>query len=181
MIPTIVASPREKDKAFKGKARLSPEEVECYRKDNKCFKCGEQGHVSRVCSKRGERSDNPRATKGEAPKEEDHSKESKLSYARGKVGEHDALMLFDPGSFRNFISTELATKLGVYDLEMDVTINVQGYVDKEHFFIYPLKYEEVIIGAPWFDRMAVSMKFPERQVLFNSRGKDFTIHVNEAG
>ena len=28
-----------KDKVYKGKSRLSPEEVERYRKENKCFKC----------------------------------------------------------------------------------------------------------------------------------------------
>ncbi|MCO5594016.1 hypothetical protein L7F22_048035 [Adiantum nelumboides] len=30
---------------YKGKNRLTPEELECYRKDNRCFKCGEQGHT----------------------------------------------------------------------------------------------------------------------------------------
>ncbi|MCO5605812.1 hypothetical protein L7F22_059996 [Adiantum nelumboides] len=29
---------------YKGKNRLTPEELEHYRKDNQCFKCGEQGH-----------------------------------------------------------------------------------------------------------------------------------------
>ena len=37
---------KAKDKAlYKGKNKLSPEELERYRKDNKCFKCGDQGHV----------------------------------------------------------------------------------------------------------------------------------------
>ena len=28
--------------------------------------------------------------------------------------------------------------------------HVQNYVDKEDFFISPLKHEDVILGAPWF-------------------------------
>ncbi|MCO5570254.1 hypothetical protein L7F22_023973 [Adiantum nelumboides] len=36
---------------YKGKNRLAPEELERYRKDNRCFKCGEQGHAYRDCHK----------------------------------------------------------------------------------------------------------------------------------
>ena len=179
------------------------EELERYRKDNKCFKCGEQGHVSRVCPKKGERNDPPRATMVEAQKEDGHCKGSKLSYAWGKVREHDALILFDPGSTHNFISNELATKLGIHDFEMGevvsadgafkgqetpvtpligkLRLHIQSYVDKEDFFISPLKHEDVILGAPWFDRMAVDMKFPERKIVFSYRGKDVVLDVNSAG
>ena len=90
-----------------------------------------------------------------------------------KVKEHDSLILFDLESTHNFISMELATKLGIHHFEMgDVVksdgafkgqevsvtpligklrLHVQSYVDKEDFFISPLKNEDVIIGAPWFD------------------------------
>ena len=60
-------------------------------------------------------------------------------------------------------------------------LHVQSYVDKEDFFISPLKHEDVIIGAPWFDRMAATMKFSERKVLFSYRGKDVALDVNSAG
>ncbi|MCO5588013.1 hypothetical protein L7F22_041967 [Adiantum nelumboides] len=103
---------------FKGKNRLTPEELERYRKENKCFKCGEQGHSYRSCPQRNPRNEQPRASMVEAPKEEVHCKGSPLSYAWGKVREHDAFILFDPGSTHNFISLELATKLGVQDFEM---------------------------------------------------------------
>ena len=38
-----VKNDKKKDKGlFKGKNCLSPEEMECYRKENQCYKCGEQ-------------------------------------------------------------------------------------------------------------------------------------------
>ncbi|MCO5601661.1 hypothetical protein L7F22_055784 [Adiantum nelumboides] len=169
---------------FKGKNKLTPEELECYRKENTCFKCGEQGHSYRSCPQRNPRNEQPRASMIEAPKEEVHCKGSPLSYAWGKVREHDAFILFDPGSTHNFISLELATKLGVQDFEMGdamkadgafinqkvsvtpligmLRLHIQGYVDKEDFFISPLKHGDVILGAPWFDRLAASIKFIEK-------------------
>ncbi|MCO5588021.1 hypothetical protein L7F22_041975 [Adiantum nelumboides] len=139
----------------------------------------------------------------EAPKEEVHCKGSPLSYAWGKVREHDAFILFDPGSTHNFISLELATKLGVQDFEMGdamkadgtfinqevsvtpligkLRLHIQRYVDKEDFFISPLKHEDVILGAPWFDHLAASIKFPERKISFKFREKDMYINAQESG
>ncbi|MCO5603375.1 hypothetical protein L7F22_057525 [Adiantum nelumboides] len=179
---------------YKGKNRLTPEELERYRKDNRCFKCGEQGHAYRACPQRNARNEQPRASIIEAPKEDVHCKGSPLSYAWGKVREHDALILFDPGSTHNFISHELAAKLGIQDFEMGdamkadgafvgqdasvtpligkLRLHIQGYMDKEDFFISPLKHEDVILGAPWFDRLAASIKFPERRISFKFREKN---------
>ncbi|MCO5571593.1 hypothetical protein L7F22_025338 [Adiantum nelumboides] len=139
----------------------------------------------------------------EAPKEEVHYKGSPLSYAWGKVREHDAFILFDPGSTHTFISLELATKLGVQDFEMGdamkahgafinqevsvtpligkLRLHIQGYVDKEDFFISPLKHEDVILGAPWFDCLAASIKFSERKISFKFREKDMYINPRESG
>ncbi|MCO5562742.1 hypothetical protein L7F22_016374 [Adiantum nelumboides] len=154
---------------YKGKNRLTSEELERYRKDNRCFKCGEQGHAYRACPQRNARNEQPRASIIEAPKEDVHCKGSPLSYAWGKVREHDAFILFNPGSTHNFISHELATKLGIQDFEMGdamkadgafvgqdasvtpligkLRLHIQGYVDKEDFFISPLKHEDVILGT----------------------------------
>ncbi|MCO5596997.1 hypothetical protein L7F22_051069 [Adiantum nelumboides] len=55
------------------------------------------------------------------------------------------------------------------------------YVDKEDFFISPLKHEVVILGAPWFDRLAASIKFPERKISFKFREKDMCINAQELG
>ncbi|MCO5554482.1 hypothetical protein L7F22_008011 [Adiantum nelumboides] len=149
---------------YKGKNRLTPKELECYRKDNRCFKCGEQGHAYRACPQRNARNEQPRASIIEAPKEDVHCKGSPLSYAWKKVREHDVFILFDPGSTHNFISHELAAKLGIQEFEMGdavkadgafigqdasvtpligkLRLHIQGYVDKEDFFISPLKHED---------------------------------------
>ncbi|MCO5546726.1 hypothetical protein L7F22_000162 [Adiantum nelumboides] len=188
---------------YKGKNRLTPEELESYRKDNRCFKCGEQGHTYRACPQRNASNEQPRASIIEAPKEDVHCKGSPLSYAWGKVREHDAFILFDPGSTHNFISHELATKLGIQEFEMGdamkadgafigqdasitpligkLRLHIQGYVDKEDFFIYPLKHEDVILGAPWFDRLAASIKFPEGRISFKFREKNMFIDAQESG
>ncbi|MCO5546950.1 hypothetical protein L7F22_000389 [Adiantum nelumboides] len=128
---------------------------------------------------------------------------SPLCYAWGKVREHDSLILFDSGSTHNYISVGLASKLGIHAHEMGEThdaegpfegpatpftpligklrLHVQGYVDKEDFLISPLKNEDVLLGSPWFDRMAASLTFPERKITFKHKGSDITLHVNEKG
>ena len=113
---------KAKEKRYKGKSKLSLEELECYCKENKCFKCKQQGHVLQVCPKRGEKNEPPRAT----AVEDGYSKGSLLSYAWGKVREHDTFILFDPGSIHNFYSTKLATKLGIHDFEMGEATQADG-------------------------------------------------------
>ncbi|MCO5562638.1 hypothetical protein L7F22_016266 [Adiantum nelumboides] len=139
----------------------------------------------------------------EDPEKEFHCKSSPLSYDLGKVREHDPFILFDPSPTHNFISLELATKLGVQDFEMrdemkvdgayigqdasvtpligKLRLHIQGYVDKEDFFISPLKHEDVILGASWFDRLAASIKFAERKISFKFRKKDMYINAQESG
>ncbi|MCO5606282.1 hypothetical protein L7F22_060469 [Adiantum nelumboides] len=63
---------------FKGKNRLTPEELERYCNENKCFKCGEQGHSYRSCHQRNPRNEQPRASMVEAPKEETAQHEAKV-------------------------------------------------------------------------------------------------------
>ncbi|MCO5570893.1 hypothetical protein L7F22_024622 [Adiantum nelumboides] len=60
-------------------------------------------------------------------------------------------------------------------------LHIQGYVDKEDFFISPLKHEDVILGAPWFDRLAASIKFPEKRISFKFREKNMYIDAQESG
>ncbi|MCO5554859.1 hypothetical protein L7F22_008395 [Adiantum nelumboides] len=187
---------------YKGKNRLTAEELERYRKDNRCLKCGEQGHAYQACPQRNACNEQPRASIIEAPKEDVHCNGSPLSYAWGKVREHDAFILFDPGSTHNFISHELAAKLGIQEFEMGdamkadgafigqdasvtpligkLRLHIQGYVDKEDFFISPLKHEDVILGTPWFDRLVASIKFPKRRISFKLREKNMYIDAQES-
>ena len=63
---------------------------------------------------------------------------SSLSYAWGKVQENNALILFDLGSIHNFISTNLATKLGIHEFEMGEVIKVDGAFQGQEVSITPL-------------------------------------------
>ncbi|MCO5573363.1 hypothetical protein L7F22_027132 [Adiantum nelumboides] len=60
-------------------------------------------------------------------------------------------------------------------------LHIQGYVDKEDFFISPLKHEDVILGTPWFDRLAASIKFHETMISFKFKEKDMYIIAQESG
>ncbi|MCO5550496.1 hypothetical protein L7F22_003983 [Adiantum nelumboides] len=71
-------------------------------------------------------------------------------------------------------------KVSVTPLIGKLRLHIQGYVDKEYFFISPLKHEDVILGAPWFDRLAASIKFPERKISFQLREKDMYINAQES-
>ena len=106
---------KNQERGYKGKARLTTKQMEQYRKENKCYKCGEMGYVSRVCPTKKPQNGTPKASTIEVFKEEGSSKGALLSYLWWKVCEHDALILFDPGSTHNFISHELALKLGIHE------------------------------------------------------------------
>ena len=101
---------KNQEKGYKGQSKLSLEKMEQYLKDNKCFKCGEQGHVSCVPPTKKQGNGTPKASAIEVLKEEKNSKEANLLYAWGKVRELDNFILFDPGSTHNFISHEMALK-----------------------------------------------------------------------
>ena len=85
------------------------------------------------------------------------------------------LIFFDPGAKANFISPELAIKLGIKTEEMGYTIeaglacpghsesvtpilgklrlHIQSYVDGEEFYIMPLVGYDVLLGMPWMCRV----------------------------
>ncbi|MCO5557612.1 hypothetical protein L7F22_011178 [Adiantum nelumboides] len=54
-------------------------------------------------------------------------------------------------------------------------------MDKEDFFISPIKHEDVILGAPWFDRLAASIKLPKGKISFKFKEKDMYINAQESG
>ena len=161
---------KKKDKGiYKGSNHLTSEEMERYCKENKCFKCGEKGHSYHTCPKRTAKKDNLQASMVHTEPMFNQDA-SRLCYAWGKVRDQDSLILFDPGSTHNFISKELAAKLGIHEHEMGyamdaegafvgqkvpvtpligkLCIHVQGYVDRQDFFISPLQYQDVLLGMP---------------------------------
>ena len=54
-------------------------------------------------------------------------------------------------------------------------------MDKEDFLISPLKNEDVLLGAPWFDHLGASMKFHERQITFSLKVKKMELNVIALG
>ena len=194
---------KKKDKGFyKGSNCLTPEEMKSYRKENKCFKCGEKGHSYCTCPKRTTKKDNLQASMVHT-KPMCNEDASCLCYAWGKVRDQDILILFDLGSTHNFISKELAAKLGIYEHEMGYKINaegafvgqkvpvtplirkicihVQGYVDREDLFISPLQHQDVLLGMPWFHRMIAKLSLPDRVISFQHDDQEVKLRVDEKG
>ena len=88
--------------------------------------------------KDGAKNDKPQASKIAT---QDKIKEDDAScpcYAWGKVRDQDCLILFDPGSNRNFISQELASKLGIHAHEMGLAIEADGAFDTPAVPVTPL-------------------------------------------
>ena len=97
---------------------------------------------------------------------------SQLCYAWGRVRDHNVVILFDPGSTHNFISVDLAMRMGISTEELgpalearrafkgqEVPVNpligklrlhMQDYTDNKEFFVSPLVHKDVILGTPWF-------------------------------
>ena len=53
-------------------------------------------------------------------------------------------------------------------------IHKQDYVDQEEFYVSPLSTEDVILGAPWFHRMAALLEFPNLVISFQYRNRDIS-------
>ena len=83
---------------------------------------------------------------------------SRLCYAWGKVRDQDSLILFDPGSTHNFISKELATKLGIHEHEMGYAMDVEGAFVGQKVPVTPLigKALHSCNKAMWIGRISIS-------------------------
>ena len=124
-------------------------------------------------------------------------------YAWGKICDQDAFILFDPEASHNFISIELAQRLGVtteelgptlhafgpfLGLEVPVTpligklrLHVQEYTDNEEFIVSPLDHKDVILGAPWFHRMYAKLEYPSRDITITCRGRKIIFKTKAKG
>ena len=80
-----VKKTKNQERGYKDKARLTLEQMEQYRKENKCYKCGETGHVSCVCPTKKSQNGTPKASTVEVLKEEGSSKGACLTYGERYV------------------------------------------------------------------------------------------------
>ena len=58
---------------------------------------------------------------------------------------------------------------------------MQGYVDREDFFISPLQHQDVLLGMPWFHRMRAKLSLPDRVISFKHNDKEVSLKVDEKG
>ena len=188
---------------YRGSNKLSPEELDQYRKANKCFRCGVQGHTYRECPKKlNGNKEAPEASSIEANVIHDPIA-SQLCYAWGRVRDQDALILFDPGATHNFISIELAQRLGISTEELGpaldasgpftgpdvpvtpligkLRVHIQEYTDNEEFFVSPIGNKDVILGAPWFHRMYAKLEYPSREITISTRGRTIKLKTEAKG
>ncbi|MCO5613087.1 hypothetical protein L7F22_067361 [Adiantum nelumboides] len=123
--------------------------------------------------------------------------------AWGKVRDQEVLVFFDPGAHANFISPELASKLGIRAEEMRMTgeaglaclghseavipilgklrLHIQNYVDAKEFHIMSLQDCDVLLSIPWCYRLhAVEDTFHKKITLVH-RGKIHVLDVKLKG
>ncbi|MCO5548592.1 hypothetical protein L7F22_002052 [Adiantum nelumboides] len=159
------------------------EERKALRDAKKCYIC-EEGHFANKCPQRNSQNkDDKSDRKGKKPKpkpkpsaglvpdlvgDQQNVDATELCTAWGKVKDQEVLVFFDPGARANFISPELASKLGIRVEEMGMTreaglacpghaesvtpilgklrLHIQSYVDAEEFHIMPLQDCDVLLG-----------------------------------
>ena len=102
------------------------------------------------------------------------------------------MIFFDQGALDNFISEDLAIRLGIKVEELGraldanqmfhgdpvpvtpligmLRLHVHNYVDQENFFVSLLKRHDVVLGIPWFHRHSVQLSFPDRVFQFVHKG-----------
>ena len=108
---------------------------------------------------------------------------SQLLYTWERVRDKSAFILLDPSSTHNFISVELAQRLGIGVEEMGpprralgafeghqvlvtpligkLCLHIQNYSDSEDFYISPLVHQDVILGMPWLHCLYAKIQFPK--------------------
>ncbi|MCO5593498.1 hypothetical protein L7F22_047512 [Adiantum nelumboides] len=116
---------------------------------------------------------------------------TELCRAWGQVQDHQSLAFFDPGARANFITPQLAEKMGIKTDEMgpaytasmaalglevavtdwEASTPYPVYVGHEEFFIMPLEGCDVLLGMRWF--------YNHKAVL-DSFNKTVTLEIREA-
>ncbi|MCO5594938.1 hypothetical protein L7F22_048973 [Adiantum nelumboides] len=153
------------------------EERKALRDAKKCYIC-EGGHFANECPQRNSQDkDDKSDRKGKRPKPSARlvphlvgdQQNVELCRAWGKVRDQQVLIFFDPRAHANFISTELASKLGIRAEEMGMTgeaglaclghtepitpilgklwLHIQSYVNAKEFHIMPLQNCDVLLAV----------------------------------
>ncbi|MCO5552008.1 hypothetical protein L7F22_005516 [Adiantum nelumboides] len=223
---------QEPSKAWKGKATVEPakgpankwkksfpprkseEQRQVLKTENKCFICEQTGHYANNCAqkKRPADSEDKEDRKGKRPMaglgpdmvgDKPSSDASELCRAWGKVRDQSVVIFFDPGAKANFISPELASRLGIKSEEMGYTaeaglacpghteavtpiigklrLHIQSYVDAEEFYIMPLDGCDVLLGIPWLFRVQGFLDAYNKKITVQRRGKTLILDVKLKG
>ncbi|MCO5596399.1 hypothetical protein L7F22_050460 [Adiantum nelumboides] len=107
------------------------------------------------------------------------------------------------GAKANFISPELASRLGIRSEEIGYTVeaglacpgyteavtpiigklrlHIQSYVDAEEFYIMPLDGCDVLLGIPWLFRVQGILDAYNKKITVQSRGKTLILDVKLKG
>lgn len=109
---------------------------------------------------------------------------------------------FDPGSTHNFISVDVAMRMGITTEELGPALDAQGafkgqevpvtplgklrlhvqdYSDGEAFFVSPLVHKDVILGTPWFHKNYENLEFPSRTIILKTRDRQIKIRTEAKG
>ncbi|MCO5547062.1 hypothetical protein L7F22_000503 [Adiantum nelumboides] len=152
-----------------------------------------KGHFANECQQRNSQNkDDKSDRKGKKPKpsaglvpdlvgDQQNVDATELCRAWGKVRDQEVLVFFDPGARANFISSELASKLGIRAEEMGVTGEAESYVDAEEFHIMPLQERDVLLGIPWCYRLHAVVDTFHKKITLVHRGKTHVLDVKLKG
>ncbi|MCO5597481.1 hypothetical protein L7F22_051559 [Adiantum nelumboides] len=193
---------------------LDPNRRQVLKTENKCFICEQTGHYANNSpqKKRPADSEDKEDRKRKRPMvglvpdmvgDKPNSDASELCRAWGKVRDQTVLIFFDPGAKANFISPELASRLGIRSEEMGYTaeaglacpghteavtpiigklrLHIQSYVDAEEFYIMPLDGCDVLLGIPWLFRVQGILDAYNKKITVQSRGKTLILDVKLKG
>ncbi|MCO5567479.1 hypothetical protein L7F22_021172 [Adiantum nelumboides] len=126
---------------------------------------------------------------------------SELCRAWGQARDHQSLVFFDPGARANFITPQLAEKMGIktdetgpaytasiiaLGHEVAVTplirklrLHIQGYVGHKESFIMPLEGCE--LGMPWFYNHKAVLDSFNKKITLDNRGRKIVLDVKLKG
>ncbi|MCO5567677.1 hypothetical protein L7F22_021371 [Adiantum nelumboides] len=110
------------------------EERKALRDAKKCYTCEGGGHFANGCPQRSSQNKDDKSSAGLVPDlvgDQQNVDATELCRAWGKARDQEVLVFFNPGARANFISPELASKLGIRAEEMGMNMSPGDSEDKE--------------------------------------------------